>query len=37
MMGQYAGPPLKGLNKADKRQLGQTFRVLKTTKPSPPV
>ena len=34
MMGQYAGPPrppLKGLNKDDKRQLEQTVRVLKTT------
>lgn len=34
MMGNYAGPPrppLKGLNKDDKRQLEQTVRVLKTT------
>ncbi len=34
MMGQYAGPPrppLKPLNKDDKRQLEQTVRVLKTT------
>ena len=34
MMGQYAGPPrppLKPLNKDDKRQLEQTVRVLKST------
>ena len=34
MMGQYAGPPrppLKPLNKDDKRQLEQVVRVLKTT------
>ena len=34
MIGNYAGPPrppLKGLNKDDKRQLEQTVRVLKTT------
>ncbi len=34
MAGNYAGPPrppLKGLNKDDKRQLEQTVRVLKTT------
>ncbi|MCB2144418.1 MAG: dihydrodipicolinate synthase family protein, partial [Rhodobacteraceae bacterium] len=34
MMGNHAGPPrppLKPLNKDDKRQLEQTVRVLKTT------